>query len=71
MIARLFSSQNRFKGASAGWKPGDIIVAIDGVEVDSRRSVVSELQKGGPKKTVKLRRGEEMIETVLDYSDAE
>jgi carboxypeptidase Q len=54
--------------AAAGWKSGDRILSIDGVKVDSMRKVVEELQKGGPKKVFRLKRGEETIESVLDYT---
>ncbi len=57
------------RAEQAGWEVGDVIVAIDGVAVASQRDIVSELQKGGPKKTIKLKRGEEEVESVLDYSD--
>jgi carboxypeptidase Q len=57
------------KAAGAGWKGGDRILAIDGVEVSSREAVTEQLQVGGPRKTVLLARGEERIESVLDYSD--
>jgi carboxypeptidase Q len=53
----------------AGWKVGDVILSIDGVEASGRRQLVAELQKGGPKKVIVLARGEERIETELDWSD--
>ncbi len=56
------------KAEAAGWTEGDVIVAIDGVEVDGQRAIIRELQKGGPKKAIRLKRGEEVIETVLDYT---
>ncbi len=56
------------KAASAGWRGGDRIVAIDGVEVSSREAVTEQLQAGGPRKLVVLARGDERIESVLDYS---
>jgi hypothetical protein len=52
----------------AGWQAGDLILAVDGVEVATMREVVAELQKGGPRKTFQLLRGEETIESVLDYT---
>ena len=57
------------KAAAAGWMEGDVILAIDGVTVASLSSISQELQKGGPKKTIQLKRGEETIESVLDYSN--
>jgi hypothetical protein len=57
------------KAADAGWKTGDVIVSIDGVAVNGRQEIVGELQKGGPQKKFVLKRGEEMVETLLDYSN--
>jgi len=57
------------RARDAGWQVGDVIVSIDGTAVETRRAVVSELQRGGPRKEVRLRRGEELIESELDYSD--
>ena len=53
----------------AGWEPGDEIVAVHGEEIGSRRELSPALQKGGPKVSVKIKRGDEFVETVLDYSD--
>lgn len=66
------SVQRVFDGgmaSEAGWKNGDVIVSIDGQETKSQRDVVSSLQDGDPRKAVTLKRGEEVIETVLDYTD--
>jgi hypothetical protein len=57
------------KAASAGWRNGDRILAIDGVEVSSRDEVSEQLQMGGPRKRVVLARGDGRVESVLDYSD--
>lgn len=57
------------RAALAGWQKDDKILEIDGVAVENRRDVVRELREGGPLKTFVLQRGEERIETVLDYSD--
>ena len=54
--------------AQAGWKEGDVIVAIDGVSVDDRGALQRAIQVGGSKKTVRLRRGEEELDTVIDWS---
>lgn len=56
--------------ATAGWKEGDVILAIDGVEMKTRNEVTATLQKGGPKKTFTMQRGEEKLEVVLDWSNA-
>ncbi len=61
-------SEDGSMAEAAGWESGDVILAIDGVAVSSQREVVEELQKGGPKKTFKLQRGEETIESVLDFT---
>jgi predicted metalloprotease with PDZ domain len=53
----------------AGWEAGDEIVAVHGEEIDSRRELSPALQRGGPEVAVKLKRGDEFVETVLDYSD--
>ncbi len=52
----------------AGWLVGDVVVAIDGVEVTKRDEVTNELQKGGSRKVVIVMRGTEKVETVLDYT---
>jgi carboxypeptidase Q len=57
------------KAEQAQWQAGDEIVSIDGVEVSSRRDVTRELQAGGARKVFVMKRGEETLETVLDYSD--
>lgn len=56
------------KAEAAGWMEGDVILTIDGVEVDGQSAIIRELQKGGPKKAIRLKRGEQVIETVLDYT---
>lgn len=56
------------KASDAGWKEGDVIASVDGVKVESRGDVTRLLQKDGPLKTVRLKRGEEVIDSVLDYS---
>jgi hypothetical protein len=55
------------KAADHGWKAGDVIVAVDGVRVGSREEIVAELQKGDPKKTLTIQRGEERLEFVFDW----
>jgi hypothetical protein len=55
--------------ARAGWEAGDEIVAVHGEEIDSRRELSPALQRGGSEVAVKLKRGDEFVETVLDYSD--
>lgn len=53
----------------AGWKKGDVIVAVDGVAVATKDEVVEKLQLGDAKKTFRLKRGDETIESTIDYSD--
>jgi hypothetical protein len=57
------------RAAKAGWQAGDVVLSIDGVELEGRRDLARELQQGGPKKQVVLQRGEERIESELDFSD--
>ena len=58
------------KAAEAGWQDGDVIVAVDGQELgDDRRALMRQVQEGGPRFVFTLRRGEETIESVLDWSD--
>ncbi len=57
------------KAKQAGWRDGDVILSVDGVPVNAKSEIVSELQKGGPRKVFQLQRGEEVIESVLDWSD--
>jgi hypothetical protein len=57
------------KAAAAGWQPGDVIVAIDGQEVGDRRDLMRLVQEGDPRKEFTLKRGEETLTTVLDWSD--
>lgn len=57
------------KAASAGWQRADEILSVDGAEVERSQDIVRELQVGGPQKQVVLRRGEETLTTVLDYTD--
>jgi carboxypeptidase Q len=51
----------------AGWKAEDVIVAIDGVAVDTRQEIVAELQKGEPKKIVTIMRGTVKIDTTMEW----
>ncbi len=68
--ARITSVMEQGKAGDAGAKEGDLIVAIDGVEVGSQPEVITELQRGGPKKVLRLKRGEETVEVTLDYTGA-
>ncbi|MFT7671597.1 MAG: carboxypeptidase Q, partial [Planctomycetota bacterium] len=58
------------RAAQAGWLAGDEIVLIDGSEMESGRgALVDALQAGEPQKIITIKRGEELIETVLDFTD--
>lgn len=56
------------KAGKAGWKVGDVVVTVDGKAVATREEVTQALQEGGPRKVFVLARGEEQIESVLDYT---
>ncbi len=68
LIARVFPNS---KAAAAGWEQDDRIVSIDGEPMETLEGVVGALQEGGPRKVIVIRRGEELVETVLDYSNDE
>ncbi len=57
------------KASAAGWVAGDVIVAIDGNAVEGRRDITRLLQAAPSVIPIRLKRGEEEIETTLDYSD--
>jgi uroporphyrinogen-III synthase len=46
---------------------GDWILAVDDTTVMSTSEIREALQRGGPKKTVRIRRGEKTLESVLDH----
>lgn len=52
----------------AGWKAGDVVLSVDGARVERSRDLVAALQEGGSRKVVVIQRGEEKIETILDYT---
>ncbi len=56
------------KAAKAGWKVGDKVVSVDGHDVSTQSELIEKLQEGGPQKKIRLKRGDEMIDTVLDYT---
>jgi carboxypeptidase Q len=53
--------------AKAGWLTGDVIISIDGVTVETQPEILAELQKGEPKKVITLLRGQEKIESTLEW----
>jgi hypothetical protein len=56
------------KAGKAGVKAGDKIVAIDGESVSTQAEVTAKLQLGPGKKKIKLTRGKQTIESVVDWS---
>jgi len=57
------------RAAAAGWKDGDVLIAVDGLEVSNREEIVRAINQGGPRKTIRVRRGEERLEAAFDWSD--
>ena len=57
------------RAAAAGILAGDVILAIDGVEVKSQNNISRAVREGDSKKLVKLKRGEGELELTLDWSD--
>lgn len=57
------------RASTAGWQKGDVLLAVDGVAVSNRDEIVRAINQGAPRKTIRLRRGSEELETVLDWSD--
>jgi hypothetical protein len=53
----------------AGWQEGDELLSVDGVEVKNRDEIVRAINQGGPRKTIRLRRASEVIDTELDWSN--
>jgi C-terminal processing protease CtpA/Prc len=65
------SVDKKGKAAAAGWKPGDEIVSVEGEPVKNRWEAFGKLQGGGPKKTVRIKREDEELDTVLDFTGGE
>ena len=57
------------RAKAAGWQAGDVVTHIDGVAVEGRSELVAMVQAGNARKTFTLRRGDETLETVIDWSD--
>ncbi len=53
----------------AGWQQGDVLLTVDGAEVKNREEIVRAINQGSPRKTIRLRRGSEVIDTELDWSN--
>jgi hypothetical protein len=54
-------------GAKVGLKEGDVILKLDGKKLESREQLVSEIQKGDPKKTITILRDGVEKEFVLEW----
>jgi hypothetical protein len=67
--ATVGSVEDGGKAAAAGWQKGDVILSVDGVEAKDRDAISEMLQHGGPKKVIRLQRGDAVVETTLDWSD--
>ena len=59
----------RGKAKDAGWQDGDVILSIDGVEPKDRDAVTDMVRHGGAKKVFRLKRGEETVESTIDWAD--
>jgi hypothetical protein len=57
------------RGKKAGLLVGDVVEAVDGRDVKTQALLHSELQRGEPRKTLRVTRGEEVLEIVVDWSD--
>jgi hypothetical protein len=57
------------RAAKAGWKEGDRILAVDGESVKSQEELADRVQLGGARKTFRIARGDDTIESVIDWSD--
>jgi hypothetical protein len=59
------------KAKAAGVQAGDVLTALDGVKLASQEDLSRELQRGGSRKTLVVRRGEAVLEFALDWSGDE
>ena len=66
---RVTRVSGRGKAKEAGWQEGDVILSIDGTEPKDREAVTEIVRAGGAKKVFKLRRGEEVVESTIDWGD--
>ena len=55
--------------AEAGWKKGDKILTVDGEAVSTRREIVRAISAGEPRKVIVIARGEDELETVIDWTN--
>jgi hypothetical protein len=59
------------KAKQAGWREGDVVSKVDGVSVATRQELVDALQAGPGRKVFVLKRGEQELETVIDWGERE
>ena len=57
------------RAAQAGWQEGDAVLSVDGVPVADRSDIVRLVNLGSPRKTIRIRRGQQELETHFDWSD--
>jgi hypothetical protein len=57
------------RAEASGMHVGDVILAIDGEEVRMQGAITSAIRSGGPRKMIRIKRGEETLELTLDWSD--
>ncbi len=57
------------RAAKAGWQDGDAVLTVDGIAVADRADITRLVNLGSPRKTIRIRRGTEEIDTVFDWSD--
>lgn len=51
----------------AGWRRGDLIVAVDSEKLRTASDVIIANQQGGKRKTFTLQRGEETVTSVIEF----
>ena len=54
----------------AGCKTGDVFLTVDGASVKDREGLVDAIQQDGPKKLIKLKRGDELLELTFEWPEA-
>lgn len=66
---RITRVSGRGKAKDAGWQDGDVILSIDGSEMKDRDGVTELVRSGGAKKVFRLQRGQEIVESTIDWGD--
>jgi S1-C subfamily serine protease len=54
---------------SAGWRPGDLITAVDGVAIGTMTELGLAVDRGDRTKVFTLRRGERTFESTVEFQD--